>query len=176
MILNCLASSAKSVLTDVKYLRNKLELEVDDTEWRLQWVACVVLLRVIGHVLYKVDAGRSSFLKTSAEHHFQKWKDEDQHVILREFIDKERNNILKEYTSNMSEGPLPIIVQVERFGDDADSEMLGYLMQENTYRPMNDGFYEGEDGRTLIDDAIVWWEKQLKDIEVHAETLSQQRI
>lgn len=173
MSTDCLLSSAKSALIDVRSLRNKLELEVDDTEWRLQWVACVVLLRVIGHVLYKVDAGRSNFIKTSAELHFQKWKDGDEHVIFREFIDKERNSILKEYTTNMSEGPLPVVVQIERFGDDADSEMHGYLMQENIYRPMSDGFYEGEDGRTLIDEAIVWWEKQLKDIEMHAVTLSQ---
>lgn len=30
---------------------------------------------------------------------------------------------------------------------------------------MTEGFYEGEDGRTLIELAIDWWEKQLAEVD-----------
>jgi hypothetical protein len=30
---------------------------------------------------------------------------------------------------------------------------------------MQDGVYAGEDGRTLIEDSIEWWERQLSQVE-----------
>lgn len=34
-----------------------------------------------------------------------------------------------------------------------------FLIEENLYRPMSAGTFEGEDGRTLLDEAIEWWAK-----------------
>jgi hypothetical protein len=36
---------------------------------------------------------------------------------------------------------------------------------ENMYRPMLDGFREGDDARDVLREAIEWWEEELSAIE-----------
>lgn len=156
-------TAARRVLADVIWLRERLETEVGDTEWRMHWIACVVLLRTIGHVAEKVDGKVHSNLLDASRALFAEWKKGDQHLIFREFINKERNSILKEYTSDVSEGPVPIVATAIR--SDGIVADFGYLIEENLYRPMGGGYYDGEDGRTLIDDSINWWKAQLSSME-----------
>ena len=67
-------------------------------EWRISWVAGVTLLRTIGHVLAKVD---STCSKDAQLHISQFWQriqsDKNKYNIFWEFIERERNNILKAY-------------------------------------------------------------------------------
>ena len=72
---------------------------------------------------------------------------------------------MKEYEIGISEGPVPVVLS---FVDPATGRASGYKLEpidENIYRPMKEGFYEGEDGRTLVELAVEWWEKQLGEVE-----------
>jgi hypothetical protein len=156
---------ARSVLADVRQLREKLENEKGWVEWRLYWILAVTLLRAVGHVLDKVDAKESIKLRTVTRKHYLRWKNADveEHAIFRDFIDQERNSILKEYEFGMSEGPIPLVATLAN--GDSEVSQVRALIAENIYRPMWGGPYEGEDGRTLIDDAIDWWVAQFDLIE-----------
>ena len=156
-------TAAYKVLRDVKWLRDRLEDEPGYTEWRLYWVACVVLLRTVGHVAEKVDGRANKDLLRGSKEVFESWKAGDEHLIFREFINKERNSILKEYETGMSEGPIPVVART--LGLDGASADFGYLIEENVYRPIAGGYYDGEDGRTLIDEGLVWWDTQIKRME-----------
>jgi hypothetical protein len=145
------------------YVRDKLESEVGHIEWRLYWVLAVVLLRAVGHVLDKVDGANSAAVRANAKALHQTWKVADEHAIFRDFIEHERNNILKEYASEMTEGPVPIMAHLQ--SHDGFDVVRQFLIEENIYRPMGSGAFEGEDGRTLIDEAIEWWAKQLDEID-----------
>lgn len=156
---------ARRVLRDVVAARERLEDEPGWVEWRLYWVAALALIRAVGHVLVKFDGGRSPHVRDAANELHRKWKGRSSdHAIFRNFIEQERNSILKEYEWGMSEGPVPImtILQNPLTGEVKHS---GVLIEENVYRPMQSGPYEGEDGRTLLDDAIEWWEQQLDAVD-----------
>ncbi len=59
------------------------------------------MIRAVGHVLDKVD-GRNPAVKQAAATMYLNWKKPDpEHLIFREFIEKERNNLLKEYGINI---------------------------------------------------------------------------
>jgi hypothetical protein len=161
---------ARLVLQDAMYVRDKLEAEVGHIEWRLYWVLAVVLLRAVGHVLDKVDGANSAAVRTTAKKLHQTWKVADEHAIFRDFIERERNSILKEYASEVTEGPIPVMAYLQ--SHDGFDVVRQFLIEENLYRPMGSGAFEGEDGRTLLDDAIEWWAKQLDEIDtaVHPDT------
>lgn len=156
-------SHAHRVLDDCRHAWDRLELTTDDVEFRLYWVAAVALIRAVGHVLHKVDGGAEPMLRTIAEQHFKSWKgDASQHLIFRGFIERERNNILKEYASEVSEGDIPVFVSGEDQG--------AFNLDENLFRPMDSGLYAGEDGRDLLKDAIEWWAQRLDELDLEVET------
>jgi hypothetical protein len=149
------------VLLDVEAVRAKLEDERGWVEWRLYWVTAVVLVRAVGHVLDKVDGAASPVVRKVANELYKKWKKaEGLDVIFRDFIEQERNSILKEYEFGMSEGPVPVSARLQN-PDTGELFLQHALIEENIYRPMRNGPYEGEDGRTLLDEAISWWTIQL---------------
>ena len=154
---------ARLVLQDAMYVRQKLEDETSVIEWRLGWVLAVVLLRAVGHVLVKVDGDAEPFVAPVAKALFQKWKSGDEHTIFRDFIEKERNSILKEYESEMTEGPVDVMAVLQSF--DGYDTIRQALIEENIYRPLGDGPFAGEDGRTMLDDAIQWWAAQLAEVD-----------
>ena len=109
-------------------------------EWRLYWVAGVALLRTVGHVLAKVDA------KTSTEHSEvigDLWKrfqsDRDGSQIFWEFIEKERNNLLKTYS----------------FGAQLAKDDRGHYV----------ALEDGQDAFQLFREAVYWWRYQLTELE-----------
>ena len=68
------------------------------TEWRLYWVAGIALLRTIGHVLNKVDSTTSITHKRAVDQAWADWKSNpSDNGIFWDFIEKERNNLLKTY-------------------------------------------------------------------------------
>ncbi|WP_429910808.1 hypothetical protein [Glycocaulis sp.] len=154
---------ARLVLQDAMYVRDKLELETGHIEWRLNWVLAVVLLRVVGHVLDKVDGANNVATRTAARDFYQSWKSGEKNAIFRDFIERERNTILKEYSSDVTEGPVPVMAYLQ--SHDGFDVVRQFLIEENLYRPMGSGAYEGEDGRTLLDEAIAWWAQQLDAID-----------
>lgn len=154
---------AKLVLQDAMFVRNKLENETGRIEWRLYWILAVVLLRAVGHVLDKVDGAANAKVKKAANDLHHSWRAGDENAIFRDFIEHERNNILKEYAFDMTEGPVPIMAYLQ--SQDGFDVVRQFLIEENIYRPMASGAYEGEDGRTLLDEAISWWAIQLDAVD-----------
>jgi hypothetical protein len=157
---------ARLVLEDAKLVRKKLEDETDDTEWRLNWVLAVVLLRAVGDVLDKVDGAADPRVRRVAGELYRSWKEGESDAIFGGFIKLERDSIVHEYQTAMSDGSIRIaIIQDGREGDEAHG--LSWL-DENLYRPMEEGPFAGEDGRDLIDEALSWWHRQLDEVERRA--------
>jgi hypothetical protein len=159
---------ARLVLQDAMFVRHKLEDETGRIEWRLYWVLAIVLLRAVGHVLDKVDGAADPNVKKAANDLHRSWRSGPEHAIFRDFIEHERNNILKEYGFAMTEGPVPIMAYLQ--SHDGFDVVRQFLIEENVYRPMSSGPYEGEDGRALLDEAISWWVLQLNAVDCAAFT------
>jgi hypothetical protein len=67
-------------------------------DFRIHWASVIVLLRTVGHVLEKIDAKTDPTLGKAVS---QKWQEirnsKPEPEIYWGFIEKERNNILKQY-------------------------------------------------------------------------------
>jgi len=85
--------AARSVLEDCVAAKDALRYGIQGSEWRRAWVTAIVLLRGVGHVLDKIDGESDAQLRIAID---RKW-DEAKPPIFTEFIDRERNNIVKEY-------------------------------------------------------------------------------
>jgi hypothetical protein len=109
-------------------------------EWRLYWVAGIALLRTIGHVLAKVDANSSADHSQAIDSLWRKLKsDREENWIFWDFIEKERNNLLKTYSFSARFVP----------------------NQEGAYIE----FEGGEDAFQLFRQAVYWWRHQLMELE-----------
>jgi len=126
--------TARLVLEDCRLALAHLENEPDQRNWRLHWVAAVTLLRIVGHVLDKVDGRENLHLRLAARKLYEKWKTDPEHEIFREFIDNERNNVLKEYQFGVSEGPVEVVLIAETQSDPVPLHSV--QISENIYRPM----------------------------------------
>ncbi|GBQ09045.1 hypothetical protein [Acetobacter cerevisiae] len=119
--------------------------DVDDggeelKEWRLFWVAGLALLRTVGHVLDKVDAKKTSPHGKVIFERWKQWKnDKEQAEIFWNFIEKERNSLLKTYSFGA------------RFVNDPEGAYIE--------------FEDGSDAFQLYRQAVYWWRKQLIEIE-----------
>lgn len=164
-----MTSRAREVLGDCRVALSLLETETDMQRWRVHWAAAVALVRAVGHVLEKVD-GSDPAVKEAAALAFKCWKSADpEHDIFRDFIELERNNLLKEYRSAVH--PLEtvaIAVEVSLSPvNGGDPQTMTHVAEigENIYRPMLDGPWEGHDAREVLTEAIEWWERQLTSID-----------
>ncbi|MBL0931145.1 MAG: hypothetical protein IBJ15_13635 [Alphaproteobacteria bacterium] len=110
-------------------------------EWRIYWVAGLALLRTIGHVLAKVDA-KTSPNHSDAINAFWKGLQADRRMaaIFWDFIEKERNNLLKTYSFGA------------KFTSDEDQD--AYVE-----------FEDGLDAFQLFREAVYWWRHHLMELE-----------
>ena len=46
-----------------------------------------------------------------------------------------------------------------------------FPISDNIYRPMLDGYREGDDARDVLSDALAWWSKELDAIDATVGTL-----
>ena len=152
-----MTAKARKVLNDCRYAHELLELEENTGKFRLLWVSCSSLLRAVGHVLQKVDAESNTHLKRAIEEWWKNLREsKDQHPIFFNFIELERNNILKEYELGMFSGEVNIIV-----GTTGEA----FTLTETMFCPMSYGAFEGEDCRDIALQAIEWWQVQIDSIE-----------
>src|SRR5688572_30822042 len=122
---------ARKVLVDCQRAHDFLEDETDEILFRLMWVAGIALARTVGHVLDKVDAKRDARLGKIIKAQFANWKaNPSANLIFWDFIDDERNRVLKEYSVGFLSGPIPIV---------ADGEI--YELDENLFCPLGDGTF-----------------------------------
>lgn len=150
-----------------------LEDEQDLQRWRIHWVAAVALIRAVGHVLDKVD-GTDLTMKMVASNAFKRWKSNaPEHEIFREFIDRDRNHILKEYRFNthpLDEVHVAVSTKLQPIGGGKPVEVMSVVpIGENIYRPLLDSYREGDDARDVLTEAIDWWNVELNAIEAAVE-------
>ena len=160
---------AREVLSDCREALALLEEEQDLRRWRIHWAAAITLIRAVGHVLDKVD-GLDAATRRASRVRYALWQSKNtEHEIFREFIDKERNNLLKEYQINIH--PLEDVavlvkgVAVPDGGGDSERLAQVFTLNENIYRPLLDGPWSGDDARDVLSEAIEWWETQLAAID-----------
>lgn len=109
-------------------------------EWRIAWIAGTSLLRTIGHVLANVDANSSEETKLQISQLWQRMKtDKDKYHVFWNFIELERNNILKAYEFGAT-------FQVDQNGPQI---LLG----------------DGEDAFQKYRLAVYWWRSELMSLE-----------
>lgn len=146
---------ARKVLADCKRAHEILELETREDIFRLLWVSGIALARAVGHVLDKVDAEQDEHLARIIRSKYASWKEHrSANRIFWDFIEDERNRVLKEYSVGFLSGPIKLA---------ADDEV--YELDENLFCPLSDGAFAGEDCRDILKSAIDWWEVQLAEIE-----------
>lgn len=139
-----------------------LESATDDAHFRLFWITCCASLRAIGHVLHNVDAAMGTQeLRDAINVSWQSWKAErNDHPIFWEFIEQERNLMLKAYDVGYSRQGSTMIVP-----DDTAGEWVSELVSSDLYTPMRRGCYSGHDARDLVREALQWWDRQLNILE-----------
>ncbi len=152
-----MTGTARKVLADCRYAHELLELEENERKFKLLWVSCSSLLRAVGHALYKVDCRDNDDLKNTVANWWSSLRqNKAEHSIFFEFVERERNNVLKEYEIGFFSGEVDILVQTT--GEQ-------FTLAETAFCPMPSGVFEGEDCRDIADMAIQWWEDQLNEID-----------
>lgn len=173
-----MTSSSRQVLQDCKIALSMLEDDMNSETWRVHWAAAVALSRAVGHILHKVDAVNDTRTQNIVNAKFKEWKSSaEEHQIFREFIEKERNNLLKEYRTDVhphSSTGLEFEYTLKPFDGGPLKKFRNItVLDENIYRPMIEGPYEGGDARDVLQEAITWWENQLDEIDWLAATSEQ---
>jgi len=152
---------ARKVLSDCRRAHEMLEFEPKDDNFRIVWVAGIALARAVGHVLDEVESKTDQNLSHIIRAKYLSWKqDKETSAIFWDFIDDERNRVLKEYEQGFLAGPIVVTAAGQQFS-----------LEENLFTPLGDGRYAGEDCRDVLERAILWWESQLNDIEAEYKIL-----
>jgi hypothetical protein len=134
-------------------------------------------LRAIGHALEKEDAESDHRLKNVQDEWWGRLKatKPDPHIFW-EFIERDRNLLLKEAELTVRRLLQGFLQDGIALSGNLDGQELPQqraprapppLPPSDTYQ-MKSGRFVGQDPRDLVGDAIVWWEKQLDDIEREA--------
>lgn len=150
------ALAARRALRDAYRSRHELSAALSSNDLatiRLRWIAAITILRSVGHVLRNIDASRSPDLKCAIDTAWKRWKAQAfQHLIFHEFIEKERNDILKEYRASI----FPSASAKEKT-EYAPRMYSSILVGDRSYSPLE-----------AIDASIRWWEAELRHIEAQA--------
>ena len=160
-----MTAAARKVLEDCIGATQDLRYGVQGGEWRRRWITAVVLLRTVGHVLEKVDAATNSHLGQIINSKWEELKsNKPEPIIFWEFIDQERNNILKEYQIGAGQGvtvrPGGIKININT-GETTFGESQPTLY----HYPINSGPFNGRDQKEVLEEAIQWWDNYLTTIE-----------
>lgn len=148
-------SHARRVLSDCKHALNMLQEESQPDSFRVLWVAGVALVRAVGHVLDKVDSEQDSAVKVAVNKAYESLKaDKLGNTIFWNFIDEERNQVLKQYELGFFADPIDIVV---------DGQL--HTLDEHLFCPLKYGSFAGEDCRDILEQAIEWWEQHLTAVE-----------
>ena len=139
----------------------------DYQQAKILWFSCVTLLRTVGHVLHKVDSMNFSVnLQNELKNQFKNWKSSES--IFNDFIDKERNLILKEYDVSVE------VKESEGFSNLVLSDGSNLILSDGSQLTVKTtlkslvkakGHCEGETPLSILDEAIQWWDSHLADFE-----------
>jgi hypothetical protein len=155
---------ARKVLADCETAHQLLKKEeMESATWRVHWVGCLALLRAVGHILHHVDGEADTKYRDVITAKWDDWRaDKPANAIFWDFIEVERNNLLKEYKFGVEAEPA--YLELEEGGRLLTEEGAPLRLEEDFFRLSHVGF-ENRDGRDVIDEAIKWWRTQLDEIE-----------
>ena len=160
-----MTATARYVLADCRSAVAELVDGVQGSAWRRNWVLSVVLLRTVGHVLANVDSARSENLRRAIEEWWGQLRaTKPEPAVFWQFIENDRNLVLKEYQINVEYGITLRIPLRHFFPAPGDEEPLAPATTEYRYEVAS-GPYKGDDQRTVLREAIAWWEVQLSKID-----------
>jgi hypothetical protein len=158
---------ARVVIQDCKAARDELKAGATGHVFRSRWVAAVTLLRAVGHVLEKVDSKRDSAMAAAIrEAHARLKSSKPEPRVFWEFIDAERNNVLKAYRFGAKESVTvrPGTGHIAMYG-----RRFSGLSGPTTYDQFLDGGpFAGKAPDAAVAAAIEWWESYLADIDADA--------
>jgi len=162
---------AHDVLSDCELALADFQDSGPTPYWRTRWTALVALLRSVGHVLHKIDATRSAELKQAVDEawaELKKTKPEPR--IFWEFIEEERNNVLKAYEvgARLNTTMRPGTAHLSFSGRD-QADPSGPTTYESF---MRSGVYGGRDALEVCREAIEFWRRFLSDVEAAARVKS----
>lgn len=156
-----MTEKARFVLSDAEFAWNKSEVTEDATELRVLWFATLGLLRAVGHVLDKVDGPSDAAVGIAVKEAWRRWHDDRlKYRLFHDFIDAERNILVKEYEQRYEESSGPILAG-------------GYVfaLDELLFVPLTHGPFAGEDVRDVAREAIEWWREELDAIDIRTSEL-----
>ena len=163
-----MTAAARRVLGDCEAVLDLLEDEEDDRRWRVLWAGAMALLRAVGHVLHKVD-GKDPVARSLIDAAWDRWNaDKAANAIFWEFVEKERNNILKQYRFGVLDSAVVglAVLEIDRETGHAVAVVESpAVLDENLFRPMDKGYRLGVDGRDVYQEALLWWDTELSRIE-----------
>ena len=150
------ALAARRALRDAYRAKNEFSAALSSKNLatiRLRWITAITILRAVGHTLVNIDASRSSALHSAIDSAWNRWKsDSFQNLIFHEFIEKERNTILKEYRTSLFASPS----QQSKFSNNAEHYST-VLVGDRAYYPLE-----------ALNVSLEWWETELDRIEAQA--------
>jgi hypothetical protein len=152
---------ARLVLNDAYRALQLLEAQNDLVDARIHYFGLMALLRAVGHVLDKVDGAEDQLVKAAAAEMFAEMKNNRcEYEIFFEFIEAERNLILKEYRSGADiRVPVPVLIRPD------GSETIPESARPFPMFVFEGGPYTGEDARDVAPRAIEFWDEYLGEIE-----------
>ena len=178
--------AARVVLADAEQLLNEFRVLKFAPGHRARWAGLVALLRAVGHVLdkvdgeqeedphirgmvrcpdgvyYQFDAAAAKAMSQAIRAAYQDLKQSrPEPKIFWEFIEQERNNILKEYQSGAC------FLRLYQPGNSTP----GPRQPPPEMFVMQDGPFAGHDAADVAEQAIHWWGTYLDRIDKRAAAL-----
>ncbi len=147
------AIAARRVVRDIRIVHEDLRRALGENDLqrtRIAWIAALTLLRSVGHVLAKVDTRRAGWLKDAINTKHQAVKQDMFHnLIFHEFIERERNVVIKEYKASIFD-----------FVDDTDNGKKSKIVVTNIQ--IGTDVYTPSEAIAV---ALRYWERYLDHVE-----------
>jgi hypothetical protein len=159
-----MTAAAREVVEDCRGAIDGLVNGIQGRAWRRQWILSITLLRAIGHVLDNVDGAGSPAARTAIDAWWASVK-ATRPPIFWQFIDVERNSILKTYQGNAGQGATVLLSGIQ-VGMNGGESRVDPPQPAIYHYELNDGPYKGRDHREVLREALSWWEQQLADIDL----------
>jgi hypothetical protein len=155
---------AREVLVDCEVALADFVASGPTPFWRSRLTALLALMRAVGHVLHKVDAGQNVQLKNAIDDAWGKLKkSKPEPRIFWEFMEEERNNVLKAYefgarlNITVRPGTRHLSLSGQGYADPSEPTTYESFMQA--------GVYGGRDAVEVFREAIDFWQSFLGDVE-----------
>ena len=155
---------ALSVLNDCKMVKDDLVSALksgNQSLIRIRWINCLNFLRMVGHVLEKIDKPNFPKNQDDFDSIYRKRKSDN----IYDFIVRERNLALKQYHVDIDEGPFNA-TEVAFWVDENDD----YLVDENgdfLVIEENVTYHASKIKKTLdlwVEEAINWWSAYIEEL------------